>query len=842
MNTRLLISNLRKLSRVFYIFLLFTSLCSVVSAQKIEINTQNKSLNKILIELRDNYGVMLSFDDKKLSGYKYTINEKFSSVEEALDYLLIEIPYVWKKRAGVYIIKPHRQFKRRGKQLISCRIKDKITGEVLPFSYVEVNDRRILSDFKGQFSYVSYTDTLFRLKVAHLGYYILDTIVRPGKNIPIKLIPGRINLDEVLVEGQSVVRTIRIESTPGTMRLNHKIANFLPGNGDNSVFNLLRLQPGILAAGEQSKDLIIWGSYDGHSQVIFDGITVFGLKNFNDNISAVNPFMAKDIMVMKGGYGVEYGERVGGLVNITGTDGNHKRISFNTNINNTTLNTMLSVPLFKKSALVLAFRKTYYNLYDKESLNVFWETDNNNSTVDVSPDYNFRDFNIKYSGQLDNGDFYYISFFGGKDKFSYSYEESKRRRLLKTAEDEKNSQSGVALFYNKIWDNGINSNITLSYSALKSRFNKELKIEWERLNDGTFITLLEDKTVTDNDIEEYSFKLKNIFPSYKWNDFEAGLGLKYNNVMLKKDSLSHNISHLNNDDLVLSAYLNDNINITSFFSIKPGIRIEYSESLAKFYLQPRISGLLKINKKININSSWGIFNQFISKSSVLDEVGNYNYIWNICNNKDIPVLRSEHFVVGGAYDNNGFTVSIDGFLKDTEGLTRFVREYASESIYMGKGRTKGLDFFIKKDYNGHSAWISYTFSKTEEYFDYFEDKRWQRALHDQRHELKLAALLNIKSFYISANYVLGSGFPDPYPGEREDIHDKLYSRLDASVIYKIPSRLFCIEAGVSVLNLLNHRNLKFSNFIRIPDDQTSSININSEAVPFTPVLFLHFSY
>ena len=54
--------------------------------------------------------------------------------------------------------------------------------------------------------------------------------------------------------------------------------------------NLLRLQPGILASGEQTNDLIIWGSYEGHSQVLFDNFTIYGLKNFNDNISAFNPF------------------------------------------------------------------------------------------------------------------------------------------------------------------------------------------------------------------------------------------------------------------------------------------------------------------------------------------------------------------------------------------------------------------------------------------------------------------------------------------------------------------------------------------------------------------------
>ena len=38
--------------------------------------------------------------------------------------------------------------------------------------------------------------------------------------------------------------------------------------------------PGILAAGEQSNDLLIWGGYESHSQIKFDGFTVFGLKNF----------------------------------------------------------------------------------------------------------------------------------------------------------------------------------------------------------------------------------------------------------------------------------------------------------------------------------------------------------------------------------------------------------------------------------------------------------------------------------------------------------------------------------------------------------------------------------
>jgi len=108
----------------------------------------------------------------------------------------------------------------------------------------------------------------------------------------------------------------------GEIHLNHQVGSYLPGFADNSLYNLLRLQPGVLAAGEQANDLIIWGSYSGQTGILFDGFTLYGLKNFNDNIGIVNPFMVKDIKLMKGAYPADYGGKAGGIVDITGRNGN----------------------------------------------------------------------------------------------------------------------------------------------------------------------------------------------------------------------------------------------------------------------------------------------------------------------------------------------------------------------------------------------------------------------------------------------------------------------------------------------------------------------------------------
>jgi hypothetical protein len=153
----------------------------------------------------------------------------------------------------------------------------------------------------------------------------------------------------------------------------------------------------------------------------------------------------------------------------------------------------------------------------------------------------------------------------------------------------------------------------------------------------------------------------------------------------------------------------------------------------------------------------------------------------------------------------------------------------------------GIDFFVQKDWKFLSAWVAYSLAKVEESWPDLPNSDYRRAPQDQAHELKLAVLLNFDPFYFSTNYVYGSGFPAaPYnPESTED--DLTYSRWDASFIYKFLDRKVVGEVGLSILNILNTQNIKYADFVRIPTSQTNTINIYSEAIPFTPTLYLKFS-
>lgn len=794
----------------------------------------------MLIRVRDSYGLQFSFDDRLLFKYRVTLSGSFSSSDEAINALIKDFPLSYEKSGDVYLIYVKEAPRKKKEFLISGQVLDKSSLETLPFSHIIINGRGIVSDFKGTFSYVSRTDSIFKMKVSYLGYYILDTLVQPGANHILYLKPSVIGLKEVRIEGEIVERSGQVGEAPGTMRLNHKIARRVPGNGDNSVFNYLRLQPGILAAGEQSGDLIIWGGYEGHSQVLFDGYTIFGLKNFNDNISAVNPYMAKDILVLKGGYGAEYGERVGGIVNISGIDGSPKDPSLDFTINNMTISGKASLPLFDQSSLVFAFRQTYYNLYDSDDVDLFKTKPPASLTdMEVIPDYTFRDFNLKYSGSTKNGDNYFISLYEGRDNFAYKIDHEVDLIEINRRSEEQNRQKGGSVFYGKNWKNGFHSNLLISYSGL----NKNLLLDQEITRSTTGQLLSKRDELIESHIQEVGFKNQNQFVVSEKHQVEVGLGFIYDAVDFKKDSFDIILNTNQKYGQRLNTYVEDEIVVNNIIRIKPGIRIDYPLNISKLYLQPRLSVSVQIDKYLKIHAAWGLYNQFVSLASEVDEYGNYRYFWTVCDNQSIPVLNSRHWVGGFSYQRKNFTASIEAYHKTIEGITRFINtnRFFEKGVYEGYGYSYGIDLYLKQMIKKHEFWISYSLGKAEESFPYFRRVEYFYAPQDQRHEIKFAGLFDLYPFYISANYVYGSGFVDLFRSlDPENRHP--YSRLDASLVYRYDKKNYHMEGGISILNLLNTENIKYSNFIRVPADQTNTINIHAEAVPFTPTIYLNFSF
>ncbi len=810
----------------------FTAQC-----QEISIEVIDSPLNKVLIGIIDSSDVNISFDDELLSTVKITCKKNFADIKDALSFLLSNTQLEYESINDVWIIYPTII---NENIYISGVIVDKKSNEALPFSHVSIEGWPIVSDISGNFSHTTTrNDSLIPIIASHLGYYILDTLIKYGEDIRLQLMPSVVGLNEIVINGKRIEKSTQFGDQPGLIKLNHKIAHYLPGYGDNSVFNLIRLMPGILAAGEQSSDITIWGCYAGQSEVIFDGYTVFGLKNFNDNISAFNPLLAKNIEIHKGGYDANFGGRVGGIVNIIGVNGNTQKPTFTININNMTFNGMVDIPITKRSSLIMAFRHTYYNLYDRTDIStMFSNSFSSDSTTDITinPNYLFRDANIKYSNTLKNNDLLFLSLHVGEDNFKYSIHEPINNRIINKSTSEENTQIGGSGYYNHNWNNGNITSILVSYSSLNSTVNDDFKIEFPQTGNIEY----KNDNWGNNYLQEYSIKLKNSSSINNIHTIETGIDLTQSHVKLDEYSFNAMIAYFNKSASRFSAFIQDNISVTKNLGVKVGLRLNQSSYLSSVYIEPRFSATLKAGDKWRFSSAIGVYNQFITLSTISDDFGNYRYFWTIADNEDIPVLKSVHYVLGARFIINNLTFNIDAYHKSVIGLTRFVNlnNYNIQDIFHGNSTSNGIDILIKKDSKRFSTWISYSLSKTMENFQYYNIDDTRRAPQDQRHEIKLAAMINLNPVYISSNYVYGSGFPYGN-GTSINYEDNLdYSRLDLSVIYKFIDRKLKGEVGISLINVLNTKNIKYQSFEKIPEYQTNGINIISEAIPFTPTLYL----
>jgi len=812
-----------------------------VYGQRIEIHVVQEPLSQVLMELASEYGVQLSFDDHGLSAYIITAQRTFDDPEEAIAFLIQGLPLEYKQIGEVFTIYGKHPSSTIKRYRIAGRIVDSESGETLPYSHVLINQSGLISDFNGNFSFIS-SDSIFHLTLSYLGYYLKDTTLSPGIAYELGLTPSIIGLKEVVIEGSIIERSGQAGEEAGTIRLNHKIAYRLPGNGDNSVFNFLRLQPGILAAGESSSELIIWGSYSGHSKIMFDGFTVFGLKNFNDNMAFVNPYLAKDIKILKGGFSSDYDNRVGGIVDITGINGSTGKPSINLNINNMTANGMASIPIAKRSALTFAYRQTYYNLYDSEDLSIVSRNPRrgNSAQADVSiyPDYVFRDVNLKYAGTFKSGDSYFLSLYEGRDMFSYDFDQEQNNAQITQEAEEGNIQRGASAFLGKTWKKGWNSQFSFSASGLERDIYEDQLIT---RNSGNWI-------VSDQELNLYtssldlSLKNKNQIPLSKRQSLEAGWNYTYESTQFGEGDQQDSLDISKENSHRIGLFIQDEIRLTPGFSIKPGIRADYSFFLEQAYIQPRIQASLDLSDHWRVNAASGIYRQFISETTVIDEQGNFRYFWSLCDNAAVPVLKAVHLVGGVNYHITGFSAGVEGFYKTTDGISRYRWIEGTLEVAQGNARAYGMDVLLKKYFRKHEAWASYTLSLTEEHYNNMPQEEYVYAPQDQRHEVKGALLLNFKPLFLSANYVYGSGIT-PLPRFLNIQEERYpYSRLDMAVFYRLSVKNYHFEAGISILNVLNHENIKYSNVIRIPDSPNSVVSIHAEAVPFTPTIYLNMAF
>ena len=780
----------------------------------------------MILQLKSDYDVQFSFNDQLLSKCIVNSQRAFSNLDSAILELAKNCGFEVEKRADVYVIHGVETTKRSKSYILHGSVVNQFTKEPLPFASVRLNRSGLITDSRGEFTFVS-IDSAVQVQVSHVGYFQFDSLLSSLGDQKLELIPQTVELNEVVVTAKPAELELSptIE-TPGVIKLNRVMASYLPGSSDNTINNLLRLQPGILSAGEQTNEFTIWGSYKGQSHVIFDDITLFNFSSISDNIGAVNPLMISDIEVLKAGYNVHVGDRAGGVVNITSSEGRTDGFHGSLRISDQSTAARLNIPLGKGLTIQTAGRFVFPQNFGTLIHSGFKGEEGKRM---------FGDGNLKLSGRFENGDNLRISLIGSRESLDGFGEELIARTKYKFSETLDSYQIGGSGSYSKRWKRIGTTKVRIAYSRFSSSLGNSF-IQFDESDPDSAIT---GSNFSRNAISELNVNLEHRIPTRKVQSIRFGVGYIINESAFSFDSTTVSLPAVTSSVSRARMYLKDDIRLGSMITIQPGVRLDLTVEDPILYFQPRFAVKFQPNKHWRLRLGWGMYNQFIAENALVDPLGNELYFWQVANGSGAFVQSSMHNIAGVSFSKWGLNLALEGYYKTLDGLIRWTYDRNTQLPFFhanGKGRSYGIDFTAKMNVWRLDLSAAYSWSKTEDSFNSIADGVFQRAPHDQNHEIKASAILDLSPFFISLNYVYGSGFSIKNADGTE--RDQPYYRLDAAFLFQKKIGKSTLDVGLSVLNVTNSANIRFNSFSSFPDATRTYRNVTR----ITPLVFVSVSF
>jgi ferric enterobactin receptor len=878
------------------IFLFFLSYIES-KAQQLKFTFDNVPLSEALIKSAEKFNFKVAFDADKLHSIFINRDVTGNTKEEFIQDLLLNSGYDFQYKHDNFLIIPQKlssvEFANKECNLVGS-ISDKETGEQLPYASIflfnqDLNRSTAASNY-GTFSIKNIATNPVHILISLIGYYPVDTFIHWTNN-------SLVNCDFKLFKRVQLMDTVVIKENRLDMvdfRNNVDFATTinpsklidLPILAETDIFRTLQLLPGIRYS-ENSSELSIRGGSSDQNLVLFDGQTLYNLSHYYGVISSLNPNVIKDIQVFKGGYDSRYGERVSGIIDITGKTGNQLRPTIYGDLNLVSGNLTAEVPISKKLTVVVAGRRSYSDIYATSfSNNLFKSVTNDfhrDSTTQIvsstKPYFYFYDYNTKISYRLSDRELLSFSLYGGKDFFDNSYTGTTNSVYVDTQEKNYWSNYGLSGTWMKQWNNSFFTNLQFGTSGYSNIAINKTAIEHP--NDPVFPNPNKGpnniNTYDQNDLKDFSASFRNTYDLSQRNQLDFGILYRLNNIYYHKDANQTNIyDNFHQMSWVSSVYFQDRISLWKDLTIKPGMRLNYYNGNRRISIEPRFSANYNISKNLSVRLATGRYSQFISQVYAIQETGYNKNFWVMADDSLHPVVDANHYIIGSSYELGKFLLDAEVYYKSYSGLqeylfdspynsnaslppnqykvetqkeSSFADQHSSYFIY-GKGKSYGLDLFLRYKTSAYTAWISYSLGRSLHQFPEINKNSEIPAPNDQIHQLSLTNMFSVGKWNFGCIGLFSTGRPylDQPFHQRDGLPTIQYYkrmpdffRCDLSANYNFKIKNSHLKIGATIINISNNTNY-FDMNTRKFDYENSSFSqttlIQSQALSLN--LFLHF--
>ena len=599
------------------------------------------------------------------------------------------------------------------KLTVSGYVSDESTGETLIGVNVAVQgtEKGSASDINGYFTISGLNSSSLVLVFTHIGYQkkTLHLDLTQNRILPeIFLKPEIIELRSVaIVEEKSELADLSVETSHRS--LSAQAIRSIPA-GQNDVFRAIQFLPGIDATEPFSPLYAVRGGDIGENLILLDGVTIYNPYHFVSSTGLFNVYAIKNVELMVGGFGAEYGGRNSSVLYVSTREGNNQKLHGEIYPSTTHTIGVFDFPVNKNITMMVSGR-WYYDLFTRFLFN--------------SPNY-FYDANITFNWKINDRNRLGFRFFHSRDYVDFQSETY--FNYLGTTFDtdifddydfnfktEWNNQA-ISLVLKTILGPAIYWQSQFSESVFKANNLSYLDFIYDT-EENDHIRLFMSSNIK-NRIHDYGMKTVLNFQFLNWNALR--IGCEGNQYQFENDLFINGFSEgkVTFKPYLLAGFVEDKISMGPL-TVKPGLRMTRFYTNKEWNREFRLNTALSLTDRIKLKMSWGHYLQYIISLNTQDyEIS--QFLDNYYPLQGKKPSHSIHTIVGvEAVLLPAVQMSLDFYYKDIPrtytfdyNASQFAASTFLEKIREGRGRAYGFEYLVKGKFGKISGWISYGWSRS----------------------------------------------------------------------------------------------------------------------------------
>jgi hypothetical protein len=581
-------------------------------------------------------------------------------------------------------------------------------------------------------------------------------------------VPGRERYTSTVRGQRAVVETVELTLSGDELRR-------IPGTQGDTLKAVQNL-PGVARAPFGGGQIIVWGSSPQDTRTYVDGVYIPTLYHFGGLRSTVNSEMVSALQFLPGGYGVDHGRGLGGVIEVETraprSDGYHGFVQLD--LIDGSL--MLEGPIGKNLSFALGLRRSWIDVF----LPIFTP-----NQFQLSPVY--YDYQAKLRWRASRHDDVDVFIFGSDDQLKVV--------ARGAADPTQTGQFDSHTYYHRIlarWQHRFAS--TRGTLHVTPSFGYDVPFQFKATFGNTQVSV---------DAGTFEYNLRSAYrqPLGAHVRLDIGVDLEGNRWSLSANAPMRGapregdrgggfgggfaFDQMTLDSISFAPFIALNFMPTKKLLISPQLRLDlysfhgYQGSPDAFdhtYVvpEPRLSARYQIVKWAAVKAALGVYHQAPDPGVFLKAFGN-------------PAAHPQeawHYVAGVEFDpTSTLHIEAQGFYKDLRNLVvRGERAGDPPLVNEGQGRVYGGELLVRQHlWKGFFGWIAYTISRSER--KDHADQPWRLFQYDQTHILTLIGSYKFGRGYqvgLRFRYVTGNPYT-PVVGSYYDVNGDVYIPVNGGV-------------------------------------------------------------